>query len=151
MLADETVKANAEIQRAQLTVTKYSAIATTALTAMAAASVNMANQFNEGFSRVATLVHGATERIHELQDSVLELSSAVGKTTQDLTDGLYEIISAFGDSAESAKILEVAAKTATAGSATTKEAISLLSAVTKGYGDTTLEAQKKFQILHSQH
>lgn len=147
MLADETVKANAEIQRAQLTVTKYSAIATTALTAMAAASVNMANQFNEGFSRVATLVPGATERIHELQDSVLELPPAVGKATQYLTDGLYEIISAFGDSAESAKILEVAAKTATTGSATTKEAISLLSAVTKGYGDTTLEAQKKVSNL----
>lgn len=153
-VADETEKANKKIaeanakaKQAQKDLQKYSVIATTALTAVAAASVNMANKFNEGFGKVATLIPGATERIHELQDSVLELSPAVGKTTQDLTEGLYEIISAFGDSADSAKILETAAKTATAGGATTKEAIQMLSAVTKGYGDTSAAAQKKVSDL----
>lgn len=153
-VADETEKANKKIaeanakaKQAQKDLQKYSVIATTALTAAAAASVNMANKFNEGFGKVATLIPGATERIHELQDSVLELSPAVGKTTQDLTEGLYEIVSAFGDSADSAKILETAAKTATAGGATTKEAIQMLSAVTKGYGDTSAAAQKKVSDL----
>lgn len=153
-VADETEKANkkiaeanAKVAEAQKDLQKYSVIATTALTAAAAASVNMANKFNEGFGKVATLIPGATERIHELQDSALELSPAVGKTTADLTEGLYEIVSAFGDSADSAKILETAAKTATAGGATTKEAIQMLSAVTKGYGDTSAAAQKKVSDL----
>lgn len=153
-VADETEKANKKIaeanakaKQAQKDLQKYSVIAITALTAAAAASVNMANKFNEGFGRVATLIPGATERIHELQDSVLELSPAVGKTTADLTEGLYEIISAIGDSADSAKILETTAKTATAGGATTKEAFNLLSAVTKGYGDTSAAAQKKVSDL----
>lgn len=153
-VANETEKANkkiaeanAKVAEAQKDLQKYSVIATTALTAAAAASVNMANKFNEGFGKVATLIPGATERIHELQDSVLELSPAVGKTTADLTEGLYEIVSAFGDSADSAKILETAAKTATAGGATTKEAIQMLSAVTKGYGDTSAAAQKKVSDL----
>lgn len=153
-VADETEKANkkiaeanAKVAEAQKDLQTYSVIATTALTAAAAASVNMANKFNEGFGKVATLMPGATERIHELQDSVLELSPAVGKTTADLTEGLYEIVSAIGDSADSAKILETTAKTATAGGATTKEAFNLLSAVTKAYGDTSLAAQKKVSDL----
>lgn len=140
-------QSNAKVAEAQKDLQKYSVIATTALTAAATASVNMANKFNEGFSRVATLIPGATARIKELQENVLELSPAVGKTTQDLTEGLYEIISGFGDSADSAKTLTLAAKAAAAGSSTTKEAIALLSAVTKGYGDTSLDAQKKVSDL----
>ncbi|CEM62229.1 hypothetical protein TPHV1_30124 [Treponema phagedenis] len=88
-----------------------------------------------------------TERIAELEENVLNLSPAVGKTTKDLTEGLYEIISAFGDSADSAKNLELAAKGATAGGATTKESVKLLSAVTKAYGNTSFEAQKRVSDL----
>ena len=146
-VADETEKANQKIKESQKALETYAVSVTSSLTAAAAASVNMANKFNEGFSRVATLIPGATARIKELQENVLELSPAVGKTTQDLTDGLYEIISGFGDSADSAKTLTLAAKAAAAGSSTTKEAIALLSAVTKGYGDTSLDAQKKVSDL----
>ena len=146
-VADETEKANQKIKESQKALETYAVSVTSSLTAAAAASVNMANKFNEGFSRVATLIPGATARIKELQENVLELSPAVGKTTQDLTEGLYEIISGFGDSADSAKTLTLAAKAAAAGSSTTKEAIALLSAVTKGYGDTSLDAQKKVSDL----
>lgn len=146
-VADETEKANKKIKESQKALETYAVSVTSSLTAAAAASVNMANKFNEGFSRVATLIPGATARIKELQENVLDLSPAVGKTTQDLTEGLYEIISGFGDSADSAKTLTLAAKAAAAGSSTTKEAIALLSAVTKGYGDTSLDAQKKVSDL----
>lgn len=149
-----TTKAQKEIENTQKKVAEaekkvalYATAMTTALSAVAVASVNMANDFNDGFAKVQTLIPDSTERIKELQENVLELSPAVGKTTTDLTEGLYEIVSAFGDSADSAKTLEIAAKAATAGGATTKEAISLLSAVTKGYGDTTAEAQKKVSDL----
>ncbi|WP_449189405.1 phage tail tape measure protein [Treponema lecithinolyticum] len=128
-------------------VAKQATIATTAIAALGAAAAKLAIDFNQGFGAVQTLIPGATERIKELQKNVLELSPAVGKTTKDLTDGLYEVISAFGDSADSAKNLELAAKGATAGGATTKDAIALLSAVTKGYGDTTNAAQKKVSDL----
>ena len=146
-VADTTEAANQKIKESQKALEIYAVSVTSSLTAAAAASVNMANKFNEVFSRVATLIPGATARIKELQENVLDLSPAVGKTTQDLTDGLYEIISGFGDSADSAKTLTLAAKAAAAGSSTTKEAIALLSAVTKGYGDTSLDAQKKVSDL----
>ena len=128
-------------------VAKQATIATTAIAALGVAAAKLAIDFNQGFGAVQTLIPGATERIKELQKNVLELSPAVGKTTKDLTDGLYEVISAFGDTADSAKNLELAAKGATAGGATTKDAIALLSAVTKAYGDTTNTAQKKVSDL----
>ncbi|MBP8293602.1 MAG: phage tail tape measure protein, partial [Caldilineaceae bacterium] len=48
--------------------------------------------------------------------------------------------SAFGDTGDSLAILEINAKAAAAGLATTTEAINLTSAVTKGYGDTSAAA-----------
>ena len=128
-------------------VSKQAAVASTAIAALGIAAAKMAVDFNEGFGKVQTLIPGAKERVKEFQDEILNLSPAVGKTTKDLTDGLYEVISAFGDSADSAKNLELAAKGATAGGATTKESIALLSAVTKGYGDTSNIAQKKVSDL----
>ena len=52
-------------------------------------------------------------------------------------------MSAFGESADSTKQLEIAAKAAKAGNAETSEAVKMLSAVTKGYGDTSAEAVGK--------
>lgn len=126
---------------------KTTALATTALSALGITAAKMAVDFNRGFGEIQTLIPGATERIKELQKNVLDLAPAVGKSTEDLTKGLYQIISAFGDSAESAKNLELSAKAATAGGASTLEAINLLSAVTKGYGDTSNEAQEKVSDL----
>ena len=128
-------------------VSKQAAVASTAIAALGIAAAKMARDFNEGFGKVQTLIPGAKERVKEFQNEILNLSPAVGKTTKDLTDGLYEVISAFGDSADSAKNLELAAKGATAGGATTKDSIALLSAVTKGYGDTSNIAQKKVSDL----
>ena len=48
-----------------------------------------------------------------------------------------------GDSADSSESLRLAAKSAKAGIAETTDAINLISAVTKGYGDTSIAAQQK--------
>ena len=122
-------------------------LAAGAIAAVGAAAGKMAIDFNAGFGAVQTLIPQQTARIKELQKEVLALSPAVGKTAKDLTEGLYEVISAFGDSKESVDQLALAAKGATAGAATTKDAIALLSAVTKGYGDTTASAQQKVSDL----
>ncbi len=144
---DDFKKKNKEANELFGIVSKQATIATTAIAAVGIAATKMAVDFNAGFANVQTLIPGAKDRIKELQKEVLDLSPAIGKTTEDLTSGLYEIISAFGDSADSAKNLELAAKGATAGGATTKDSIALLSAVTKAYGDTSNAAQKKVSDL----
>ena len=82
-------------------------------------------------------------RTSEIGSQIMEVSNRTGVATADLTDGMYQVVSAFGDSADAASILETAAKSAAAGNATTTDSINLLSAVTKGYGDTSAEAVQK--------
>jgi len=122
------------------TVGVYGAVAT----AIYNGPIKSSMAFEKQMSNVGTLLEGDVQgRLAELSKSVISISNATGAGTGDLTDGLYQVISAFGDTADSAKILETATKAATAGGATTTDAINLLSAVTKGYGDTSAEAQKK--------
>ena len=117
------------------------------IVALGAASIAFAADFNKGMANVATLIPGNTQRVEELKDGILDLGPAVGKSLGDLTDGLYQTISAFGDTSDTLKILDINARAATGGLATTTDAINLTSAVTKGYGDTTAAAVGKASDL----
>jgi len=85
--------------------------------------------------------------VDELKSAIRDMAVTVGKDTTDLAQGAYQVISAWGDTADTVGILGIAAKAATAGVATTTDAIDLLSAVTKGYGDTSIEAVQKVSDL----
>ncbi|MCR1953006.1 phage tail tape measure protein [Clostridium sp. DSM 100503] len=107
-----------------------------------------AMDFEAQMSNVATLLDGdVNKRIEELGDTVKKLSLDTGTSTDLLTDGLYQVISAFGDTADSMGILETASKGAKAGNATVTDSVNLLAAVTKGYGDTSAEAAQKASDL----
>lgn len=110
-----------------------------ALAAAGAAAVKMSIDFNRGLANVDTLLGGNRVRIEEFRGDIERLSISTGKAVGDLTDGLYQVVSAFGDSADSAARLEIAARASVAGLSSTTEAINLLSAVSKGYGDTSVE------------
>lgn len=101
-------------------------------------------EFEQGLANVATLIPKASARMKQLSADVKDLAKVSGKDTTDLLGGLYQTVSAFGDDAsKTTKRLEIAVRAATAGMATTTDAVNLLSAVTKGYGDTSLEATQK--------
>ena len=121
--------------------------ATVAAVAFTAKAVEAASEYETQMQNVATLLDGTSEEIKartaELGKDIIDVSNATGASTADLTDGMYQVISAFGDTEDAVKILETASKAAVAGNATTTDSINLLSAVTKGYGDTSAEAQQK--------
>ena len=118
--------------------------AATAVATLGTAAVKSAEEYEAQLANVSTLLTGTeaevAARTAEIGDQVLEISNRTGVATADLTDGMYQVVSAFGDSADAAAILETAAKSAAAGNATTTDSINLLSAVTKGYGDTSADA-----------
>lgn len=120
---------------------------TVPLLGLGAVAFNASKDFNQGMANVATLIPGNTARVKELSGGVRELAIDMGKSTGDMTEGLYNVISAFGDSSESMSLLEINARAATAGMATTTDAINLTSAVTKGYGDTSQEAVQQASDL----
>ena len=108
-----------------------------------AAATVMANQFNSGMANVISLVPEAAGQIASLSDDVQTLAVNMGQGTGDMTEGLYQVVSAFGYSDDAMAQLTTNAMAAKAGLASTAEAIALTSAVTKGYGDTSAQATQK--------
>ncbi|MEG0297425.1 MAG: phage tail tape measure protein [Clostridium sp.] len=124
------------------------AAAGTAAVALGVVATKAAMEFESQLANVGTLLDGdIKKRLGELGENVKKLSIDTGVSTDLLTDGLYQVVSAFGDTADASKILEVAAKSAKAGNATVTDSVNLLSAVTKGYGDTSAEAAQKASDL----
>lgn len=121
--------------------------ATAAIVKFGVDAVKSAAAFEQQMANVASLLDGTTEqisaRVSELGEDVLKVSNATGVSTDELSDGLYKIISAVGDSEDAITQMELAAKVASAGGTETTEAINLLTAVTKGYNDTSGEAFQK--------
>ena len=106
-------------------------------------SVGLSREFSKGMAQVSTLIPGNVKRVNELRESIMKLSINTGKPLDDLTGGLYQMISAFGDSPDTMAKMDIATKASVAGVSTTEDAINLLAAVTKGYGDESKEATKK--------
>lgn len=111
------------------------------------ASVKMGMDFEQNIGKVGTMISGQSERLKELEEDIKNVAVTTGKTTADITDGTYNVISAFGDAEDTMEKVEINAKAATAGMAETTDALNLSSAVMKGYGDTTAEANQKVMDL----
>lgn len=124
------------------------AAALTTITVAAGAAVTQAAAFQSQMQNVGTLLDGdVNAKLQTMGSDLKKVSIDTGIATSDLSDGLYQVVSAFGESADSVKQLEIAAKAAKAGNATTTDSVNMLSAVTKGYGDTSAEAMQKASDL----
>ena len=113
------------------------------LLAAGALALKASMDFNEAMANVATLIPGNINRVNELKKAVQDMAIRTATGTDIMAEGLYQVISAFEDSADTTKILEINAKAAKAGVATVLDAVNLTSAVTKAYGDTSAEAAEK--------
>jgi len=127
--------------------TRLTAGVTLPIVGMGAAALLAGNQFNEGMANVISLAPQAAEEIAAMGPAVQDLAIQMGASTSDLTTGLYQVVSAVGLSSDTLGVLEVNAMAAAAGLSTTEEAIALTSAVTKAYGDTSLEATQRVADL----
>lgn len=106
--------------------------------------VRAASAFEKQMSNVATLLDGDWKgRISELSDELIAVKRVTKKPMDDLVNGAYNIISAFGDAPDTAQKVEIAAKAAAAGLAETSDAVNLFSAEMKAYGDTSAEFEQK--------
>lgn len=120
------------------------AAAFTATAAAGAMAVQSAIEYQAQMQNVGTLLDGDVQgKLQGMSKELKQVSIATGVSTSDLTEGLYQVVSAFGESADNVSQMEIAAKAAKAGNSTTTDSINLLSAVTKGYGDTSAEAMQK--------
>ena len=122
---------------------KSMTIAGAAITGAFAAMFGSANKFNKEMARVATLMPGSRDQIVKMKDEVRDLAVETGKSTGDIAGGLFQVISAQFKAADAMDVLGTASKAATAGMSTTKEAMDLISAASKGYNTQTREGAKR--------
>lgn len=100
-----------------------------------------------GMANIASLSAEAQARVGEWGPAIETMAVTVGQSTGSLTEGMYQVVSAFGATLDSVGILEINAVAAAAGLATTAEAIALTSSVTKAYGDTSATAVQQVADL----
>lgn len=123
---------------------------TTPIVSAFGGAIKLSTDLNKEMANIGTLIPGQTERVTELKGAVQDLGIQTGTSTKDISGGMYEVISAFGDTNDTIKITEINAKGARAGLATTSDTIKLSSAVMKGYGDVSAESNKKVLDLSFQ-
>lgn len=124
------------------------AAAFTAVAVASAGAVKSAVDYQNQMQAVGTLLDGdVSGTLQRMSGNLKKVSVNTGASLSDLSAGLYDVVSAFGESEENVKQLEIASKAAKAGAATTSDSVALLSAVTKGYGDTSAEAMQKASDL----
>lgn len=118
--------------------------AVTAFTRAIGDSISMAADLEKSMANVATLVDTTVVSMEGLTDSVLEMTSEVLKSADDLSAGLYQVFSAgVTDSAEAMEVLRVSAIAATAGLSTTLTSVDAITTVLNAYG---LEASEATEI-----
>jgi len=119
-----------------------------AAAAIGGVALKAAVSYEKQMANVATLLDGDVKtKIGNMSAQVKKMSSETGTSTELLTDGLYQVVSAFGETDDAMKILEISTKGAAAGNATVTDSVNLLSAVTKGYGDTSAKAAQQTSDL----
>lgn len=107
------------------------------------AAVKMNQDLKKDLATISTLIPGQSERLGVLRKDIQRVSIDVAKGTDEIADATYGIISAYGDAEDTMDKVALNAKAATAGVASTSDALNLSSAVMKGYGDTSAKANEK--------
>jgi TP901 family phage tail tape measure protein len=122
------------------------------ITAVGVGSVKMATDLNKSLANVSAIMTNVADKdIGKVTDSmktkVQAMALDMGKSTTDISGGLYEVISSLGYTNDTFGQLEISAKAGAAGLATTQQSFQFLSSVTKTYGDTSETAFKKVADL----
>ena len=103
--------------------------------------------FQKTLGQIQSLIPGNTARAAEYRQEIGRLSVEFGRSAKDLGEGVYDVLSTFGDTADTVKMLEIATKAGAAGNATTGDGIAVLTALTKAYGDTSVATAQKVSDL----
>lgn len=110
-------------------------------------SVSKAAAFETAMLNVNSIAKATPEAFKQMQDSVLELSKRLPQSAETLAQGLYDISSSGFAGAEGVKVLEAAARAASAGLAQTSESAAGITAVLNAYSLSADEAQRVSDIL----
>lgn len=129
---------------------RMSSAASKGLTALGAAggavfagAVEAGAKFEDQLRTINTVAGLSDDELSKVGDSIQEVSRETGKTTDDLTAGFYDLVSAGVPASEAIGVLRDSAKFATGALGTTGEAVDLVTSAMNAYG---LEAKDSTRI-----
>jgi len=117
------------------------------IAAIGVATTKMAMDFETQMANVFTLMDDATVHSRDWKKEVLDLSKKVPQSTDVLSKGLYDIVSAGIDAGKAIDVLTVASKAATAGLSDTATAVKGITTVLNAYGMEADEAEYVSDVL----
>ena len=110
-------------------------------------AVGKAAAFETAMLNVNSIAKATPEAFEDMKKAVLDLSTRLPQSAETLAKGLYDISSSGFAGAEGIKVLEAAAKAASAGLAQTSESAAGITAVLNAYSYSADEAQRVSDIL----
>ncbi len=123
---------------------RFGAIMAGAVAGGIALATKRAAEFSQRMGEVQTLLGSGSEAqasVRGMSAAILEMTSALPKTADDLGAGLYQVLSAGVERGAAAmRVLEIAAKAATGGLSTTLESVDALTTVINAYGGDASKA-----------
>lgn len=108
--------------------------------AVGIASIKMASEFETSMRNVNSIAKLSEEQFKAQSKEVVELSKKLPQSAKVLADGLYDISSSGFAGADGMKVLEAAAKAASAGMTNTATSAKGITAVLNAYGFSAEEA-----------
>ncbi len=108
---------------------------------------NAAAQYDRQIAEVGTLSSDARDRLGEYRTELLSLSAEYGQSTEALTKGLYDSISAGIDAGDAIQFMGDASKLAIAGVTDVSTSVDLLTSVLNAYGEEATEAAHYSDVM----
>lgn len=97
-------------------------------------------EFESAMAKVGTIADTSIKSLSELSGGVRELSNKTGAASADISEALYQAISAGANTADALGLVEVATKSAKGGFTDTATAVDGLTSVLNTYGMQTTDA-----------
>lgn len=122
------------------------------LAALAAAGVGAVydfSKFQRAMVEVGTLTNASTKEVKIMTSQILDLSKKSPESLDNLTQGLYDLISSGVDASKAMGVLETATKLATAGASSTSAVVDGLTSVLNAYSLNAEESGRVSDIFFS--
>lgn len=104
-------------------------------------SVGSSIEYESAFAKVGTIMDDTQMSSGKMSESIKKLSSQMGISASDISNSVYDVISATGDTANSVSLVEKATKLAKGGFAETGDAVGVLTTAINAYGLSMEDAE----------
>ena len=113
-----------------------------ALTGMAVAAAHVGAPFETAFAKTQTIMDTSAVSVAQMRDDILGLSNEMGIAASELSDSVYNAISATGDTANAVSLVRDASRLASAGFTDSASALGVLTTAINAYGMAVTDAEK---------